>query len=56
MLLQAGQIDGVVEFFVSRPLVTGLLVVMLAFVFFTYLFVRRTLLGLREGYDSGRGR
>lgn len=36
------------------PVFVGLLVVILAFVFFAYLLVRRTLLGLREGYDQGR--
>jgi hypothetical protein len=50
------QVDGIVDVFVSNPVFTGLLVVMLAFVFFMYLLLRRTLLGLREGYDSGRGR
>ena len=56
MLELVGQVDGVVDFVASNPVVSGLLVVMLAFVFFMYLLVRRTLLGLREGYDSGRGR
>lgn len=50
------QLDGVIDFFASNPVFTGLLVVMLAFVFFMYLLVRRTVLGLREGFDSGRGR
>ena len=36
------------------PVFVGLLVAMLLFVFFAYLFVRRTLVGLREGYDRGR--
>lgn len=56
MLEPAGQVDGMVDFVVSNPVFTGLLVVMLAFVFFMYLLVRRTLLGLREGFDAGRGR
>jgi hypothetical protein len=47
-------LQGVVDFFVQNPVFTGLLVVMLVFVFFSYLFVRRTLTGLREGYDQGR--
>jgi hypothetical protein len=46
--------SGVVDFLLSNPVFTGLLVVILLFVFFMYLFVRRTLLGLREGYDQGR--
>lgn len=49
-------LQGVVDFFVSNPVFTGLLVAMLAFVFFMYLLVRRTVLGLREGFDEGRGR
>ncbi|WP_164974725.1 DUF7859 family protein [Halegenticoccus tardaugens] len=36
------------------PVFLGLVVVMLLFVFFSYLFLRRTLLGLREGYEEGR--
>ena len=44
------------DFLVSEPLFTVVLVGMLGFVFFMYLLVRRTLLGLREGYDSGKGR
>lgn len=36
------------------PVFVGLVVVLLAFFFFLYLLVRRTLLGLREGYDQGR--
>ena len=36
------------------PVLVGFVVVMLALVFGLYLFVRRTLLSLREGYDQGR--
>ena len=39
----------------SDPIFVGLLVALLAFALFMYLLVRRTLLGLREGYDRGRG-
>ncbi|WP_199174748.1 DUF7859 family protein [Halegenticoccus soli] len=38
------------------PVFLGLLVIMLLFVFFAYLFVRRTMLGLREGYEQARDR
>ncbi|MFC7204846.1 hypothetical protein ACFQJC_15120 [Haloferax namakaokahaiae] len=49
-------VDGVIDFLAGDPVFTGLLVVMLLFVFFGYLLVRRTLLGLREGFDEGRSR
>jgi len=35
-------------------LTLGLLVVVLGFFFFMYLMVRRTLLGFKEGVQSGR--
>ncbi|WP_435119136.1 hypothetical protein [Halolamina sp. C58] len=44
------------DFLVSNPLFTVVLFGMLGFVFFMYLLVRRTVLGLREGFDSGKGR
>lgn len=47
-------VDGVVDFAASNPVAVGLLVVLLGFVLFMYLLVRRTLLGLREGYESGK--
>ncbi|WP_191965405.1 MULTISPECIES: hypothetical protein [Haloferax] len=49
-------VDGIVDFLAGDPVFTGLLIVMLLFVFFAYLLVRRTLLGLREGYDDARRR
>ncbi|ELZ76044.1 hypothetical protein C453_03509 [Haloferax elongans ATCC BAA-1513] len=49
-------VDGIVDFLAGDPVFTGLLVLMLLFVFFAYLLVRRTLLGLREGYDDARKR
>ncbi|ELZ95041.1 hypothetical protein C440_08192 [Haloferax mucosum ATCC BAA-1512] len=49
-------VDGIVDFLVGDPIFTGLLIVMLLFVFFAYLLVRRTLLGLSEGYDEVRRR
>ncbi|WP_418281469.1 hypothetical protein [Halorubrum sp. DTA98] len=36
------------------PLVALLLVGLLGLFFFGYLLVRRTLLGLREGYEDGK--
>lgn len=44
------------DFLVSNPLFTVVLVGMLGFVFFMYLLVRRTVLGLQEGFESGKGR
>lgn len=44
------------DFLVSNPLFTVVLVGMLGFVFFMYLLVRRTVLGLREGFESGKDR
>lgn len=36
------------------PVFVGLLIALLLFVFFMYLLVRRTLMGLQEGYQKGR--
>jgi hypothetical protein len=36
------------------PVLVGLVVVMLVFVFGVYLLVRRTLLSLREGFERGK--
>ncbi|WP_433626196.1 hypothetical protein [Halomicrococcus sp. NG-SE-24] len=36
------------------PVFVGLLVVLLAFVFFIYLFVRRTITGFQEGINKGQ--
>lgn len=36
------------------PVLVGIVVVTLLFVFGLYLFVRRTVLGFREGYDQGK--
>lgn len=38
----------------TDPVFVGLLIALLVFVFFMYLLVRRTLMGLREGYEKGR--
>ncbi|MFQ3475314.1 hypothetical protein HKK80_03500 [Halonotius sp. F2-221B] len=45
----------VVEIF-ADPVLIGILVVLLLFVFFGYLLMRRTVLGLREGYRDGQRR
>lgn len=49
-------LQGLVDVLLDNPVFAGLLLVMLLFIFFGYLFVRRTLTGLREGYDKGRSR
>ncbi|MCO8242863.1 MULTISPECIES: hypothetical protein [unclassified Haladaptatus] len=36
------------------PLFIGLLVIMLAFVFFIYLFIRRIMTGFQEGIQKGQ--
>ncbi|RDI71626.1 DUF7859 family protein [Halopelagius longus] len=46
-------VDGFLDFVAGNPVLVGLVVVLLAFVFFMYLFVRRTLTGLRDGFDEG---
>ncbi|NHX36905.1 MULTISPECIES: DUF7859 family protein [Halolamina] len=56
MIAPANVVGEALDFLVANPLFTVVLVGMLGFVFFMYLLVRRTLLGLREGYDSGKGR
>ncbi|MFB6089956.1 MAG: hypothetical protein ABEJ97_02750 [Halobellus sp.] len=47
------QLDAVVDFAASNPALIVLVVFLLTFVFFAYLFVRRTLTGLRDGFDEG---
>lgn len=39
----------------TDPIFVGLAVLLVLFIFFVYLMIRRTLLGLQEGYDKGRG-
>ncbi|WP_265338742.1 DUF7859 family protein [Halalkalirubrum salinum] len=36
------------------PIFVGILLVLVVFFFFGYLLVRRTVLGLREGYRDGQ--
>jgi len=40
----------------NDPVVLGLIVVLVGFVFFGYLLMRRTVMGLREGYEDGQRR
>jgi len=40
----------------TDPVLVGILAVLLVFVFFGYLLMRRTVLGLREGYRDGQRR
>jgi flagellar biogenesis protein FliO len=40
----------------TDPVWLGMLAVLLLFVFFAYLLVRRTLLGLQDGYREGQRR
>jgi hypothetical protein len=47
------QVDLVTDFVASNPALIILVVFLLGFVFFAFLFVRRTLSGLREGFDEG---
>lgn len=56
MLPLAGVVDGIVDFVAGEPVFLILLVALLGFVFFMYLLLRRTVLGLREGFDDGRSR
>jgi hypothetical protein len=38
------------------PVLVGLLALLVGFVFFVYLLLRRTVLGFKEGMKSGRDR
>jgi hypothetical protein len=38
------------------PVLVGIVVIILGFVFFVYLFLRRTLKGFKEGMEQGKGR
>lgn len=38
----------------NDPLVLGFLVILLGFILFMYLFIRRTLTGFQEGMQNGR--
>jgi hypothetical protein len=45
---------GIIGNTLNDPLFVALLVIMLAFVFFVYLFIRRTLTGFQEGMQKGQ--
>ncbi|ATW89875.1 hypothetical protein halTADL_3173 [Halohasta litchfieldiae] len=53
---QADNTQSMVVSFFDDPVVIGLIVLLVAFVFFGYLLMRRTVLGLREGYEDGQRR
>ena len=55
MVVIASVVGETVDFLVSNPIFTIILIAMLGFIFFMYLLVRRTLQGLREGFDTGKG-
>ncbi len=42
------------SFVFNNPLVVGFVAILLGFVFFMYLFVRRTVTGFQEGVQNGR--
>ncbi|MFC4450652.1 hypothetical protein [Halorussus aquaticus] len=42
------------DFIYNNPMVVGFVVLLLGFVFFMYLFIRRTVTGFREGVQNGR--
>ena len=42
------------SFVFNNPLVVGFLVVLLGFILYMYLFIRRTVTGFRDGVQNGR--
>jgi len=42
------------SFVFNNPLVVGFVAILLGFVLFMYLFVRRTVTGFQEGVQNGR--
>ncbi|WP_224270421.1 hypothetical protein [Haloprofundus salinisoli] len=56
VVAQGSLVDTVVEALGNDPVFVGLVLAMLLFVFFMYLFVRRTVTGLQQGYQEGRQR
>lgn len=38
----------------TDPIFVGLAILLVLFIFFMYLMIRRTMLGLQEGFDEGR--
>ena len=55
MVVIASIVGETLDFLVSNPLFTVVLAALLGFIFFMYLLVRRTLQGLREGFEVGKG-
>jgi hypothetical protein len=50
-------LEGVVEFVSNDPILFGMMLALVALVFFVYLFLRRTLTSVKEGYeDAYRGK
>jgi len=46
------QLGGVVDYVAREPVLAGLMIVILLFVFGAYLFMRRTVMNMRQGYDE----
>ena len=46
------QVDAIIESATGDPVFIGLVIVLLLVVLFGYLFARRTLLSMREGYED----
>jgi hypothetical protein len=42
------------SFIFNNPVIVGFVAILLGFVFFVYLFIRRTLTGFREGMENSR--
>jgi flagellar biogenesis protein FliO len=49
------QVDAIADAVAGDPVFAGLVVLLLLVVFLAYLFVRRTLLNMREGYEDAYG-
>ena len=45
-------IDALVDFVAREPVLAGLMLVILLVVFFAYLFMRKTVSSMREGFDD----
>ncbi|WP_372912549.1 hypothetical protein [Salinigranum sp.] len=56
-MLPVAPATGVVDTLASDPILVALVVGLLLIVFFAYLYIRRTLMNLRDGYeDAYRGK
>jgi hypothetical protein len=47
-------LDDLVSGFLEDPVLVAIVVIMLTFLFFVYLFLRRTATGFKEGLNQGR--